>query len=278
VVYSDPTGKYFEDGGGERCTPPARWSQYEQRCVVLGYEGEPLTVPPQAPGIPWYATDWWNRDRPCLDGLEVTMVDPDGHTHCHPVVSPILQLEPLQPQTRMTVQICLTPLGGIVYATNGKEEDDTDNPRSGGPGSPGGSSGGAPKGNRNIYYVEDGPYYFKAEIVNGRVDLNVKTNINGVYGSIRAEEEFNKMLDYFGRSRVRTVRGVWDTQAPGLTANIERFNRLTAGGMRLEDAAFEVSTGQWAKKAGYDKIISLHTEPQGAKPGEYDLVLIEFGQ
>jgi hypothetical protein len=140
--------------------------------------------------------------------------------------------------------------------------DDNSPPSSSGEQPPTGPSGPPDdllrKTSRDTYYVEDGNYYFDAKLDRyGTVHLNVKTKIDGVYGKIHAEVEFKNMLDHFGRSRVQAIRGAWDAQAPGLTGNIELFNKLTAGGMSPQEAAFKIPTGRWAKEAGYDKIKSL---------------------
>jgi hypothetical protein len=233
-------------------------------------------------------------DKPCIPYVEIEMVFPDGKRLC------VLNLMGMQfgvqiePSLLLEIQqapTCLQPV--FAVQANGRIvlHDDEDKPPPGDDDTPPGSGGSPPptgpggppddllrRLSRDTYYVQDGNYYFDAKLDRyGTVHLNVKTKIDGVYGKIRAELEFKNMLDHFGRSRVQAIRGAWDAQAPGLTGNIELFNKLTAGGMSPEEAAFKIPTGRWAKEAGYGKIKNLQLLPPGAGPGEYDLVVVDFG-
>src|SRR5690349_21517178 len=71
VLLTDPSG---------RCAEPGRGDDYCHE----GHEGDSQPSVEIAP----HKADWWNRDRPCIDHVEITLVDSDGHTHCYPFVSP----------------------------------------------------------------------------------------------------------------------------------------------------------------------------------------------
>jgi hypothetical protein len=115
VLYTDPLGTCSEPG----CGKAGRSS---------------ITTP-------WYATDWWNRDRPCLDYLEIETIDRDGHTHCRQRVWSEFLLEPsLGHRSTKEAPFCLTiSPNGIVLATNGSTKDDEEESAAPGSGSPGGS-------------------------------------------------------------------------------------------------------------------------------------------
>jgi len=96
----------------------------------------PAPVPPGTPqsnagvidlGHP-YLWDWWNRDRECYENIEVTFIDPDGHTHCH-----LLPRTPWQtiPSSSMRgwrqvqpSRVVLGPGGTIVLMDNGTGQND----------------------------------------------------------------------------------------------------------------------------------------------------------
>jgi len=96
----------------------------------------PAPVPPRTPqsnvGVidlahP-YLWDWWNRDRECYENIEVTFIDPDGHTHCH-----LLPRTPWQtiPSSSMRgwrqvqpSRVVLAPGGTIVLMENGTGQND----------------------------------------------------------------------------------------------------------------------------------------------------------
>ncbi len=75
-----------------------------------------------------YLWDSWNRDRECYENIEVTFIDPDGHTHCH-----LLPRTPWQtiPSSSMRgwrqvqpSRVVLGPGGTIVLMENGTGQND----------------------------------------------------------------------------------------------------------------------------------------------------------
>jgi len=129
----------------------------------------------------------------------------------------------------------------------------------------------------NVYLAEQGPYYFEARLgSDGILKLNVKTKINGVYGDIRAAEEFREAVNHFGHGRIQAIRGVWDEMAEGLGDNLKKFNELTQSGLYSpEGAALETWTGQVAAQAGYNQVSIVYLDPPSSS-GPYRLVIVEF--
>ncbi|NJO82234.1 MAG: hypothetical protein HC828_05100 [Blastochloris sp.] len=136
MVYSDPTGKYFEDGtSGVQCVPPQRWDIGLQGCVFdIGGTNTSEASSPVTESL----TDWWNQDRPCIDYVEVEVVDGNGHTRCHQRVTPLTVLEPELSPSNASRYTSLRPilgsLGNILFCE--EEESEGGNGRASASGNP----------------------------------------------------------------------------------------------------------------------------------------------
>ena len=79
---------------------------------------------------------------------------------------------------------------------------------------------------------------------------------------------FKEMINYFGDA-ARGVVGSWT-----YGDNLSTFNRLTAQGISLEEAAAQTWTGMQAARNGFGKVEVI---AEGA-PGAYTMVLAKFAR
>jgi RHS repeat-associated protein len=81
----------------------------------------------------------------------------------------------------------------------------------------------------------------------GELELQIRTQTNeGTRGAIRGAEQFKKILDYFGKQNIRSIKGSWS-----YGDNLAAFNKAIAGGATPEAAARGTWTAQQAAKAGF---------------------------
>lgn len=71
----------------------------------------------------------------------------------------------------------------------------------------------------------------------------------GQRGSVRGQTPFDLMMQHFGDG-VLAIRGLWMEGT-----NLEGFNRATAAGMTLSDAARQTWTGRQAVRHGFSTVV-----------------------
>ena len=104
--------------------------------------------------------------------------------------------------------------------------------------------------------------------------LNVKTKINGQDGNIVAKDEFQNTLAHFGRSRIKAIRGTWDSFGGELADNLNQFH-TNVRTMSPEQAALKTWTGEQARQAGFGNVTIKTLIPENSA-GPFDLVVVEF--
>jgi hypothetical protein len=77
---------------------------------------------------------------------------------------------------------------------------------------------------------------------------------------LRGQDQFNKILDHFGRDNVDAIKGNWQYDT-----NLNGFNDGIAQGMTPEQAAANTWTGKQAAAAGFTnvEIEQGHMNPDG---------------
>jgi hypothetical protein len=128
------------------------------------------------------------------------------------------------------------------------------------------------------FHAEDGidaRFYIRGRLVDGYLGFDVVAELpSGERGSVRGREFFDAMINHFGNA-VTAIEGEWSDQLPGMTSNLDVFNRLTASGVPPDDAARMTWTGKMSEKHGFTNVTSINTRPPKAA-GNYREVLVRF--
>ncbi len=137
------------------------------------------------------------------------------------------------------------------------------------------------------YELAEGRFFASAEVMpneNGyagpvvpgqrSLDLNLRLkDKEGRSELLRGKVEFHRIVRYFD-GQFDQILGNWlSVHQDDLSDNLEQFNRLTAQGMKPEEAAINTWSGQRAKEAGYDAVSFKTLE---GTPGAYTQVKVRF--
>jgi hypothetical protein len=103
----------------------------------------------------------------------------------------------------------------------------------------------------------------------GELELSIRTRLeDGTRGTIRGAEQFQSILDHFGVSNIRTIKGSWS-----YGDNLAAFNKAISEGLTPQAAAAGTWTGQQAAQAGFGSVRVGRTYGQ---PGAYTKVEVYF--
>jgi len=110
-----------------------------------------------------------------------------------------------------------------------------------------------------------------AVIDNGELSITVRTRLEDGTRSplLHGTEQFKRILSHFS-GQFMGIQGSWS-----FGDNLAAFNRATAGGMPIEDAARQTWTGRQAAAAGYARVVVRLLE---GTPGAYTRVKVVFTQ
>ena len=123
--------------------------------------------------------------------------------------------------------------------------------------------------------VTDSQYYIRGTLVSGylRFDVVAETAA-GERGSVRGIEFFDAVMAHFG-DKITAIEGDWSDLFPELTANLRRFNELTALGIQYESAALQTWTGRMAERHGFTLVEIKRALPPKAV-GKFREVFVYF--
>jgi Domain of unknown function (DUF4157) len=103
----------------------------------------------------------------------------------------------------------------------------------------------------------------------GELELHIRAQTDaGTRGAIRGAEQFQKIVDYFGVSNIRSIKGSWS-----YGDNLSDFNKAIAAGATPEKAAASTWTGKQASKVGFTAVHVMRT--YGVAPA-YEKVEVSF--
>jgi len=110
-----------------------------------------------------------------------------------------------------------------------------------------------------------------AVIDNGELSITLRTRLEDSTRSplLRSAEQFERILSHFS-GKFMVIQESWS-----FGDNLAAFNRATASGMPVEDAARQTWTGRQATAAGYARVVVRLLQ---GTPGAYTRVKVVFTQ
>ncbi len=123
--------------------------------------------------------------------------------------------------------------------------------------------------------ASDDDFYLSASLAVGVAQFGLTTELPGKRSPIRGEELFLLMVEHFGPANILVLRGRWFA-IPGVTGNLDTFNRLTAqpSPFSEEEAARKTFTGKMAERTLGFTGVTFAT--RRGSPGSYPAVVVDF--